>query len=215
MTSQPQSSVDLSVLIDVISNMAGMMILLACVAVVLREQTSTGSVARHSATKSISFPLAYVPNKRSLTLAIKDQRLYELPERELVEAVAEKTRRGQTVDWLRLHKNGVDAIIALTPTITGFRFQYKLLPGGGVPLNSSDEIVAKLDQLVRQFPPDRFFFTIHSWPESMRTFREIREYLLESGVEVGWTPRSNDPDGFDIVYSMGEYSEDLTTIRAQ
>ncbi len=215
MTEQSDNSIDLSALIDIISNMAGMMILLACVAVLVNRNVIRETTDDAVSVKSISFPLAYVPEKRSLTLCLKYDRLYTLPERALLTAVTERAKAGEPVQSLRLTENGVDSEIVLTPTLTGFRFQYKLLPDGGLALGAADQTVEILDTIVAEFPADRYFFVFHTWPECFPEFRDIREYLFERGVEVGWSPRTDDPESYDIVYSMGEYDETLSTIKAQ
>lgn len=213
-------NIDLSALVDIISNIAGMMILLACVALFVRQKSDSPTSLKEISAKPISFPLAYIPNKRSLTLCLRYGNLYELPEKELLESVSDKTVNHETVKWLTLSKNGVDASIEVTPTFTGFRFEYKLDEKGGTSLNSPQNTVEALDRIIKEFPPEKFFYVFHTWPENFAEFREIREYLLESGVEVGWASRSNDEesqdqDAPDIAYSMGEYDENLTTIKAQ
>ena len=214
------NNIDLSALVDIISNIAGMMILLACVAMFIRQKMTPSTLRADISAKPISFPLAYIPNKRSLTLCLKYGNLYELPEKELLESVSNKTVNHEPVQWLTLSKNGVDATITLTPTYTGFRFEYKLNENGGTSLDEPQETVEVLNQIIERFPPDRFFYVFHTWPENFSEFRDIREYLLESGVEVGWLPRPNDlltedKTSPDIAYSMGEYDENLTTIKAQ
>ena len=213
-------SIDFSALVDIISNIAGMMILLACVALFVHQKLDSPTSLQDISAKPISFPLAYIPKKRSLTLCLRYGNLYELPEKELLESVSEKTVGHETVKWLTLSKNGVDAAIEVTPTFTGFRFEYKLNKKGGIPLNSPSKTVEALDRIIEEFPPDKFFYVFHTWPENFGEFREIREYLLENGVEVGWAARSNDTETTDhhapdIAYSMGEYDENLTTIKAQ
>ncbi len=214
------NNVDLSALVDIISNIAGMISLLACVAMFIRQKMAPSTTATEISAKPISFPLAYIPNKRSLTLCLKYGNLYELPEKELLETISDKTVNNEAVQWLTLTQNGVDGTIELTPTNTGFRFEYRLKENGGVPLNEPRKTVDALDQIIDNFPPDRFFYVFHTWPENFSEFRDIREYLLENSVEVGWIPRSSnlpgkDDESPDIAYSMGEYDKDLTTIKAQ
>ena len=220
MTSWKHNNIDLSALVDIISNIAGMMILLACVSLFIRQKMVSPASPSEISAKPISFPLAYIPNKRSLTLCLKNGNLYELPEKDLLEAVSKKTINHETVEWLTLSKNGVDATIELTPTLTGFRFKYLLKENGGIPLDEPQKTVEALDRMKKEFPPNRFFYVFHTWPENFTEFHEIREYLLESGIEVGWMPRTDDPDtdgsrSPDIAYSMGEYDENLSTIKAQ
>jgi hypothetical protein len=218
---QHDTSIDYSVLVDIISNVAGMMIMLACVALLV-QQKDIEPVEDQKA-KPISFPLAYVPVKRSLTLCIKYGNFYQLPEEQLLRAVAARTSKGETVGELSLVHRGVEGRIALTPTTTGFSFRFRLLPSGGLPAVDSLRMAETLDRLLERFPPDRFFYVIQVWPEDdgFRRFREVREYLHERGVEVGWTPGLTLPptdDGQprpDIIYSIGEYNEKLSTIKAQ
>ncbi len=210
-----ESSVDLAVLTDIISNVVGMTILLACVALLFRQKTLGESAGENLAAKPISFPLAYVPEKRSLTLVLKHDRLYELPEKELLEAVTEKVVDHEPVAWLRLEKDGVDGEIHLTSTATGFRFMYKIKPAGGVLLDSTPLLVKTIDAIISKFPPERFFYVFHTWPECFSQFREIREYLIEQGGEVGWHPRAENREKYDVIYSIGEYDESLSTIKAQ
>ena len=215
MNRQPFSKIDFSALVDIISNVAGMMILLACVAIVINQNADVTDEIKVNTYKSISFPLAYVPDKRSVTLCLKYKRLYTLPEKELLEEISKLTARGDTTESLILNKNGVNAVIELTPTLTGYRFRYKLDQHGGSDLRIPRSTVTLLKDLLKDFPPHRFFYVLHTWPDSFPEFRKIREYLMENGAEVGWVPRTYDPHSFDVMYSIGEYDENLTTIKAQ
>lgn len=213
-------SVDLAVLADIFAKAAGMMILLACKTLIVAHQQPAGPAGQQvkpdESVKLISFPLAYLPNKRSVTIALRHGHLYQLPDRELLEAVLAKTTTGEPVTWLDLEKDGVQARIELTPTATGFRFLYRLDPEGGVPLNDPLKLGKTLDQLLKQYPHENYFVTVQTWPEAFPAFRELREYLIENKMEVGWIPRSNDREGrYDIAYSVGEYSENLSSIKAQ
>ena len=123
MNRQPFSNIDFSALVDIISNVAGMMILLACVAIVINQNVDVTDEIKVNTYKSISFPLAYVPDKRSVTLCLKYGHLYTLPEKELLEEISKLTARGVATDSLVLNKNGVNAVIELTPTLTGYRFK--------------------------------------------------------------------------------------------
>ncbi len=138
-----------------------------------------------------------------------------LPEQDLVEAITQEVKKGDVIESLSLEKNGVQSVIELTPTFTGYRFKFKLKKYGGAELNESCKTVKILDKILRDFPPKHFFYVFHTWQECFTEFREVREYLLENGAEVGWTPRLDDPKSFDVVYSIGEYDENLTTIKAQ
>ena len=209
------NEIDLSALVDIISNIAGMMLLLACVALLVSQKEKDPVNDLEISTKPISFPMAYIPDKRSLTLCLKFGNLYELPEKELLEAIKKNTENGQAVQWLTVSKEGVNATIHLTPTNTGFRFEYKLTKDGGVPLNATQELVKRLGSIIEKYSPQDFFYVFHTWPQHFSDFREIREYLLENGVEIGWVPRTNEEKIFDVVYSMGEYDEHLSTIKAQ
>ncbi len=215
-----RNEIDLSALVDIISNVAGMMILLACVAILVRQQDTTDLVAM-TAAKPISFPFPYIPDKRSLTLCLKGERLYQLPEKEALEEISRKTEKGETVQWIDLVKNGVEARVELTPTFTGFRFQYRILPEGGVDLRNKKLLVTTLESILEEYPAEKFFYSFHTWPDSFEEFREIREFLHEKGIEVGWELHpdlpGDAPQGtrYDVIYSVGEYDEKLTTIKAQ
>lgn len=215
-------SVDLGVLVDIISNVAGMMILLACISLLTQDQR-TEPARPVERVKPISFPLAYLPDKRSVTLCLVHGALYELPEIQLLDAVLARTAKGESVEWLELEHEGVVGRIEVTNTATGYRFLYRTLPGKGLPLADVRGVTRKLDDLVSRYPPDRFFLVFHSWPEEFAPFRDVREYLHAKGVEVGWNPRREPPavssrvrgDHFDVAYSIGEYDERLTSIKAQ
>ncbi len=208
-------SVDFSALVDIISNVAGMMILLACVAIIVHNNTDARTGIIKKTNKSISFPLAYIPEKRSLTICLKYDKMYMLPEEDLLESITKEIKKGDVIESLNLKKDGVNAVIELTPTFTGYRFKFKLDKNGGAKLDESYKTVEFLDTILQRFPPKRFFYVFHTWPECFTEFREVREYLLESGAEVGWVPRTDDSKSFDVIYSIGEYDENLTTIKAQ
>jgi len=210
------ANLDLSVLVDVLSNAAGMMMLMACFALVLRQQSPGAMAARTELAKPISFPLAYIPDKRSVTLALKHGKLYRLPEAEMLQAMTERAGQGTPVHYLDLTKDGVSTQIVVTPTATGFRFLFTMQPEGGVPLTDAAQVKKLLQEMIKRFPPEHFFLVVHTWPDSVQHFREIREYLHEQEMEVGWMPRSSgEEQGVDIAYSIGEYDEDLTSIKAQ
>jgi hypothetical protein len=209
--------IDIGVLVDIISNVAGMMILLACVAIMIKHKEEDGEAQRKTA-KPISFPLAYIPEKRSLTVCLKYQRLYRLPEEAALEAISKQASTGKPVRSVDIVEAGVNSMVQITPTWTGYRFHYRMLRDGGTPLSNKAKVVKDLDKLIEDYPPDKFFYVFHAWPDCFSDLAEIREYLHERGVEVGWQPRVDEPsagDGYDIVYSMGEYDESLTSIKAQ
>ena len=56
----------------------------------------------------------------------------------MLRAVVERTKDGGTVETLKLEHDGVEATLGVTPTLTGFRFQYKMLETGGVPKPRSE-----------------------------------------------------------------------------
>lgn len=217
----PHHNIDFQVLVDIISNVAGMMILLACMAVMVRQQDAPAA-NDDSGAKPIAFPASYLPGKRSLPLCLKWGQFYELPERDLLEAMAEKASKGKPVAWVSVPGDDVDGRLDLTPTITGFRFSYRLNPRGGIPLRDTARLVERLEEIIRKRPPENFFYVIHTWPECFEQFRDVRAFLHDRGVEVGWNTHLHQPPDepggeppMDVVYSMGEYSENLSSIKAQ
>ncbi len=209
------SSIEFSVLVDILSNMAGMMILLACMALLIRQDTSSGEAIK-AAAKPISFPLAYIPDKRSITLCLRYGQLYTLPEGDVLQAITEQARGGEPVQYIDLEKDGVEIRAVVTPTATGFRFMYRIKEEGGIPLRDARRVAATLKELLSAHPTERFFVVVHTWPDSVDRFRDIREFLHEGGMEVGWMPHADgDPDRYDIVYSIGEYDQGLSSIKAQ
>jgi hypothetical protein len=208
-----KDEVDFSVLVDIISNVAGMMIMMACFAMLIRDEDVMENEEPRA--KPIAFPLAYIPNKQSITLALKHGQLYVMPQEQLLRAVVERTQNGGTIDSLQLSDGGVEATLALTPTMTGFRFQYKLLERGGVPVNDTLALTRRLRELVKRFPGEQFFYTIYVWPEDFQALRDVREFLLEQQIEVGWSPEIHRDAPFDMVFAIGEYSERMSSIKAQ
>jgi hypothetical protein len=208
-------TVDLGVLVDIISNVAGMMILLACVAMLVSQRGAPGG-DRRPAAKPINYPLAYLPDKRSDTFCLRHGKLYQLPEKELLTELTKQAASGKAVGWAELTKDGVKSRIEVVPTATGFRFYYSLLPEGGIPLNNKAKLIEVMNEAIKLNPPDKFFFVFHVWPEHFAEFRDLREYLLERGVEVGWSPRNTASNrDYDLVYAIGEYNENLSSIKAQ
>lgn len=215
-----RTGTDFSVLVDVLSNMAGMMVLMACVALLVRDAGTPGQRERDA--KPINYPMAYLPiEKRPVAFCIKYGRFYELPEEALLAKITEGAADGEPVEWVELTKDGVFGRIDVTDTATGFKFQFKLLEDqqGGTPVNDQVALAKRLDGIVATFPPDRFFYVIHTWDDAHAPFREIREYLLEQGVEVGWSPHAYEFDyrfsQYDVVYAIGQYSKDFSSIKAQ
>ena len=212
---------DLTVLVDIISNAAGMMILFTCLALLIRFRApgvSRRDADRDETAKPINFPLAYLPRKNSLNLALKNGQLYRLPSKELLTEVIKKSAKGRPVAWLELKKSGVRGRLDLTQTALGFQFKFNILNAGGTPINSPAKLKAELDRLVKEYPPSEFFVMIHVWPENFEAFRQIREYLHEQKMEVGWHPRPELPASrrsWDIVLAVGEYNESFSSIKAQ
>ena len=223
MANNHETRVELSGLVDIISNVAGMMILLACISLMIRQRADTteGAAEDEIRAKPINFPLAYIPNKRSVTLCVKYQRIYQLPEKELLEEVAKKTAKGEPIDELEINTKDCIAKIQFVSTLTGYRFTYFLKPDGGIPVNAHSKVLKMLTDILAASPPSRCFYTFHVWPDAFARFREIREYLHEQQAEVGWSPRvypvaeTADMMPYDVSYSIGEYDEALTSIKAQ
>lgn len=210
-----QDSVDLSVLVDIVSNIAGMMILLACISLKMKTETPVDTATNQSV-KSLSFPLAYLPHKRSVTICLKNGQLYELPDEKMLQNVVAAVADGTPITELTVEDGGVEGTIGVTPTATGYRFEYNLKETGGLPLGDTVAVTNRLDQLIKRFPPSNYFYVFNTWPDEFESFREIREYLHDHEVEVGWMPRDPQFSGpYDIAYSIGEYSEGLSSIKAQ
>ncbi len=208
--------IDLSVLVDIISNAAGMMILFACLAMITNDQKST---APQLDAKPIDFPLAYLPyDKRTVTLVLKNDELYLLPAEALLKEVLDQNRKGVFIDAVQVEKNGVVGRALFTPSGLGYRFMYKMNQGDGIPLHKAIQLKKTLDELLDKYPKDRYFTTIYAWPDEFDELREIREYLIQHGMVVGWNPRL-DPPGmrgtWDVIMAYGEYSEGFSTIKAQ
>lgn len=209
-----KTEIDLSALVDIISNVAGMMILMACIAVVVRSKTTDSEAAATASRKPISYPMSYIPEKRSLTLCMKYGRLYELPEKEALTEISERAAKGTPVQWIQLHRSGVEAIVETTSTLTGFRFTYILYPDGGLPLADKGAVADAMRGIMRRYPPDQFFYDIHTWPDCFDAFRDLRQFIQERGGEVGWSPHAHESD-FDVSYSVREYNDYMSTIKAQ
>ncbi len=210
------TNVDFSVLVDVISNAAGMMMLVACIALLVGQQDDPNTAsARELQAKPISFPLAYIPEKRSVTICLKYGKLYLLPEEEAMIEVEKKTLAGTPLESIDLTKDGVLARIMVTRTATGFIFLYRMLEEDGLSLKDSPAVVKTLQELVTRYPPSKFFIVIHCWSDSFQEFREIREFLQDRGMEVGWQQRDYLDQEYDIVQAIGEYDKNLTSIKAQ
>jgi hypothetical protein len=206
--------IDFSALVDIISNMGGMMIMFACMAV-LMQHNKEGQQPQATTAKPIAFPMPYIPEKSSFTLCLRHGKCYKLPQEQLLKAVAEHSKTGKILETLDLTEGGVWGEIQLAPLFTGFRFSYRLLPDGGVPVKNVVELTRFLDETVARLPKDRFFISLRAWPEDFAALREVREYLLAMGYEVGWSPGFTDEGGIDIAYAIGDYDENLTSIKAQ
>ncbi len=208
--------IDLAVLVDIISNIAGMMILFACFALLAKVDKSNEPPT--PVAKPINFPLAYLPIKKSsVTIVLKHGRLYRLPADALLQQVQQRAAKGEVVQHLELEQDGVLGRIELTQAALGFRFKYSMLPAGGVPLRSALKVKEVLDELVAAYPAERYFIMVHVWPDEFESFRNIREYLNEKQMEVGWHPRiTRSPNEiWDVTLAVGEYSEGFTSIKAQ
>ena len=116
-----------------------------------------------------------------------------------------------------MEKDGVDGRLEVTRTLTGFRFLYALKEKGGVPLENAQAVVEGLRKMMQEHAKEKYFCVVHCWPDEWEYLREIREFLNEADYEVGWVPRLDDNDEqafYDISYSIGEYGEHLSSIKA-
>ena len=68
--------------------------------------------------------------------------------------------------------------------------------------------------IMRRYPPDQFFYDIHTWPDCFDAFRDLRQFIQERGGEVGWSPHAHESD-FVVSYSVREYNDYMSTIKAQ
>jgi hypothetical protein len=212
---QHTDEIDLSALVDIISNVAGMMILMACMAIVVRAMHKDDATQAAATTiKPISYPMSYISEKRSMTLCLKYNRMFQLPEKEALIAISERTRKGEAVEQIVINKDGVEARVEMVPTFTGLRFSYVLRADGGMDMSNKGKVAAAVLDIMKVYPPDRFFYDIHTWPECFDDFRELREFIHDHGGEVGWRAHYQ-YDAVDISYSVGEYSEYLSSIKAQ
>ena len=209
--------IDVAALVDIISNVAGMMIIFACAALIIKvAPVETGDDGQ--AYKPIHFPLSYLPRtKTSTTIIVKNGRLYRVPARELLARLRERTEKGEHVSALELEKYGVRGRIELTRTGLGFIFKYSASPDGGVPLHAPGKLKAALDQLMDDFPRERFFVMAHVWPQDFEGFRAVRAYLHEHDVEVGWYPQfeTQRPRVWHVTQALNEYDTNFTSIKAQ
>lgn len=212
---QSNIGIDWSVMVDLISNAAGMMMLFVCITLVVdtdRKQTPAKVNA-----KPIDFPLAYLPVKQNpITVALKGGRFYRLPAGELLKEVIRVTESGKTVNFLDVQHEGVLARIQFAPLGLGYRYFYKLQPDGGVPLDRPIALKRRLDALIEQFPPDRYYISIQCWPDQFAYLKTVREYLIEKHVVVGWDCRLEEDDSsWDLMFARGDYDKRLSSIKAQ
>ncbi|OVE81073.1 hypothetical protein BVY04_04125, partial [bacterium M21] len=139
--------VDLSVLVDIISNAAGMMILFACLALLMQTKQTP---ARQTDAKPIDFPLAYLPTtKMAIPLAIKHNKLYILPAEEMLQSILDQNQRGEAIDVVSLEKDGVAGQVQFSQIGLGYSFYYTLSPKGGIATNRPLAVKQCLDQLLK------------------------------------------------------------------
>lgn len=205
--------------VDLCSNLGGMMILLACLGLLARSAGPAD--ARHAAasgTKPIDFPLTNMPAKNVVVLCLRHGRLYDLMEmeRRAVTALARRAQTGAPVRGVQFSGHGVEVTAELLPTAEGFDFTYTLDPGGGIPLADSRGVRDTLLRLRQEYPAGKFFVDVWVWPEDecFRAARSILEWLHAAGIEAGWSPRSEGVyEG--IAYTIGEGAEDYRSFTSQ
>ena len=209
-------NVDLSVLVDIISNAAGMMILFACMSLLVQVDKTQDQVVD---AKPIDFPLSYLPtNKSSVIFALKNGRFYRLPDQALFKEVIRQNRLNKPVANLTLEKDVVLGAIQFTQLGLGYRFYYRLLDKDATRLNRPAELKAELDDILKTYPKNAYYVTLYCWPDEFAQLQDIREYLIEQGMVVSWHPRfvsRSSKDKWDIVLARGDYDENFTTIKAQ
>ena len=83
-----------------------------------------------------------------------------------------------------------------------------------LPLVDKGVVADAVRGIMRRYPPDQFFYDIHTWPDCFDAFRDLRQFIQERGGEVGWSPHTHDGDS-DVSYSVREYNEYMSTIKAQ
>ncbi|RMD82475.1 MAG: hypothetical protein D6820_03650 [Lentisphaerae bacterium] len=212
--------IDYGVLVDVISNAAGMLILFACVAILMNHRKVPQAHPEEG--KPISFPMSYMPvYKQVVTMALAHGKLYLLPDREAFQIFLDKTAQSGPLEEVTMNLNGVRTSIRFSPVGLGFEIRYFLNPRKGIALNNLAQVYRKLNELISRYPPDRYFVNIYVWPEHFREFSTIREFLIEKKMEVGWVPREKRPAFFrpglypDIIIGINNYREGFQAIKAQ
>ncbi len=206
--------IDFSVLVDIISNAAGMMILFACMS--LFVETDGDRLPAERDVKAIDFPLSYLPmKKRPITIAMKDGKLYRLPAGDLLKEVLRMNAKKQPVNYLDVEKDGVLGRIQFTPLGLGYRFFYRLLPDGGTPMDRPIALKRELDALLKQFPPEMYYVSIYCWSDQFAHLKDVREYLIEKRMVVGWSGRIEDGASWHLMFARGDYDERLSSIKAQ
>ncbi|MCJ8332370.1 MAG: hypothetical protein HRT89_20775 [Lentisphaeria bacterium] len=214
--------VDYSSLVDIISNAAGIMVLFACMAMLSTPSTSM----RDSSTgKPINYPMAYLSAKKQpLTLMLKNHEFYQLPSRELLEAVQKSNEKGKSVKQLTVTKYGVKAEITMAGFGTGYTLRYKALPTKGISVYKPDKMLKAMNDIVKKYPPDRYFVSINTWKEDFESLRMVRQHFLSKNMEVSWTPtpvlparagtkRAN--SDWDITHGIMNYDKRFSSIKSQ
>ena len=210
---------DYGTLVDILSNAAGMMVLLACIALLTQRVGVSETGEQRPRAKPISFPLTYIPDKRPITLCLKNGHLYEMPDKAAMEeAIAEINRRGGPIETIDVSSPDVDATIRATDTMTGYEFIFNMRPDGGFPLNGPpDALKARLNAVLATYPPSEYFIRLYVWQDSFGYLATIREYLLAQGTEVGWSLWWAAPgmSRDDVHHAIGIYDERFSSLKAQ
>ncbi|MCH2175668.1 MAG: hypothetical protein MK193_08065 [Lentisphaeria bacterium] len=204
---------DFSVLVDVISNIAGMMVLFACIMLWqdVKEDEVHGELA-----KPIKYPLAYVSNKKSVILAVKNGYLYQMPSQELLDAAMAESADNGAFRNLKISVNGMEAQLTPSARQLGYEFRYKLSAPSDTPVSDKLALHKKLNALMQKYDAKEYYFNMYSWPQDHRAVRLIRDFLTDNGYEVGWSPRIPRPDEpWDVTISLGGYNENFSPLKAQ
>jgi hypothetical protein len=207
--------------VDLCSNLGGMMILLACLGLAVHSPTPSDSRPNPvNGMKPIDFPLTNVPAKRPIVLCLRFGCLYDLmdAEKAAMQAIAAKAHSGTAVQGVRLTKNGVRIAVDVLSTAEGFFLDYTLVPDAGIPLADQQRVCDKLIRLQERFPPHESFFDLWVWPDSgcYQAARDILSWLHTAGFEAGWSPQPADDDpSTSVAYYLGEGTATCRSFTSQ
>lgn len=195
-TGQPLVQImNLDSLVDIVSNNVGILIILAAFMALLalinpRTQSSSGGLPQQQAPKKLLVPWSHPTNKHNLFLAIHENRIQYFDLRAFFTNLAGRDASGPPQP-LTVQQKGVQ-IRFFPVTNQVYCLEFKPHAGQGENWLEAQRPDSTWNQVLREYPPERYVYYFWVTGDSFELFRQLRQSLWKRQYEVGWKPTGKD-----------------------